>query len=244
LVKACFSKYYSFDYGLAHIVAIATEVFFEAPHLIDDQIAWLKKDLTEANKNRAKVPWIIVHGHRPLYCTSFESDCGRGATILREPLEDIFHSFGVEFYISGHEHNYERLYDIYRSETEQKTIDFQSTTYIVTGSGGCREHLSGFDMPLMPYSASRSATYGYGRMKIYNETHIHWEQILADNRTSTQNGRIIDETWFIKRIHGLFANTRSKTLQNKVNGVTISPDDLGIDQNYFTQAHNHSRAAQ
>jgi len=42
--------------------------------LIADQFNWLEADLIEANKNRANVPWIVVNGHRSMYC-SCDGDC-------------------------------------------------------------------------------------------------------------------------------------------------------------------------
>ena len=31
---------------------------------------WLNRDLQLANNNRKNVPWIVVFGHKPLYCLS------------------------------------------------------------------------------------------------------------------------------------------------------------------------------
>ena len=36
-------------------------------------------------------------------------------------LEEVFYKYGVDFYICGHEHNYERMYDIYLNQTTQTT---------------------------------------------------------------------------------------------------------------------------
>jgi hypothetical protein len=33
---------------------------------------WLEADLILANKNRAVVPWIVIFGHKPMYCTDDE----------------------------------------------------------------------------------------------------------------------------------------------------------------------------
>ena len=69
--------FYSFDVGLVHVLVYNTEVFFwpqcfGGPEM-EVMHRWMKKDLEVANLNRAKVPWILVVGHRPMYCavTSF-----------------------------------------------------------------------------------------------------------------------------------------------------------------------------
>jgi hypothetical protein len=66
------SMWYSFDYQMAHFVAISTETDFpsapEGPGSLwnagpfGDQLSWLKADLEAANtpQARAERPWIIV----------------------------------------------------------------------------------------------------------------------------------------------------------------------------------------
>ena len=59
-------------------------------------------------------------------------------------LEQLLYQYGVDLWLNGHEHNYERMYDIepkeiytYLSgETTQSTVNPPGTVYIVTGDGG------------------------------------------------------------------------------------------------------------
>lgn len=55
--------WYSFDYGLAHWAAISTEHDFSQG---SEQYRWLEQDLIIANRSRDTVPFVFVHGHRPM----------------------------------------------------------------------------------------------------------------------------------------------------------------------------------
>ena len=63
------SEYFSVDVGLIHIAAMSTKT----PS--GKELEWLTKDLEAANQNRAKVPWIIVTSHYPIFLstTSFDN---------------------------------------------------------------------------------------------------------------------------------------------------------------------------
>lgn len=67
------NHFYSFDIGPAHVIAFSTEFYFYVYYgwtQIARQYEWLENDLKKANlpENRAKRPWIITMGHRPMYC--------------------------------------------------------------------------------------------------------------------------------------------------------------------------------
>jgi hypothetical protein len=99
--------WYSFDLagGLVHVAAISTECYFiqGCPAL---QAAWLEADLAAA----ARAPWLIVAGHRSVYC-SCDDDCDFAATVVREGvdvngtrlwgLEPILRRYAVDIYING-----------------------------------------------------------------------------------------------------------------------------------------------
>ena len=66
------------------------------------------------------------------------------------------------------------------------------------GSAGCSEGLEYFGDTGGPWSAFRSATYGYARMLVANSTHLHWEQLLDST------GEVLDEMWLVTNKHGPF----------------------------------------
>ena len=57
------------------------------------QYEWLVADLEAANtpENRAMRPWIIVMGHKPMYCSNFNDaeQCDNPNNPVRSKLEHI-----------------------------------------------------------------------------------------------------------------------------------------------------------
>jgi acid phosphatase type 7 len=102
-------KWYSFDWGHVHFVALDTEADYAT------QARWLDEDLA-ANQ----LPWKIVYLHRPPYSSG---DHGSD-TRLRNILEPVLVKHGVQLVLSGHDHHYERM-------KPQKGV-----AHVLTGGGG------------------------------------------------------------------------------------------------------------
>ena len=102
-------RWYSFDWGDVHFVALDTEQIGPL------QSAWLDDDLTQ---NR--LPWTIVYGHRPPY-SSGEHGSNDG---FRREFVPVLERHQVPLVLNGHEHDYER------------TNVLNGVTYVVTGGGG------------------------------------------------------------------------------------------------------------
>jgi len=71
--------------GLVHYISLSTELWFGIKDNATDKaslLMWLEKDLQLANRHRDTVPWIIMQGHRSVYC-SCDGDCGGDATQVR-----------------------------------------------------------------------------------------------------------------------------------------------------------------
>lgn len=87
---------YSFNLGPAHIISISTEFYYFINYgfkQIALQYDWLTRDLEEANapENRTVRPWIIIMGHRPMYCSNTDQDdCTKKDTLTRVGLS-LFH---------------------------------------------------------------------------------------------------------------------------------------------------------
>ena len=116
---AASERYYSFDYGNAHFIALNTEEDYSPGSA---QYQWLENDLATTNKF-----WKFVFMHRPPYSSgNIGSDLN-----VRYNLSPLFEQYGVAVVFSGHDHHYERTFPIQDFHPENPGV-----TYIVTGAGG------------------------------------------------------------------------------------------------------------
>lgn len=213
------NMFFSYDIGPAHIISLNTEYYYYLNYGLKSfifQYMWLEEDLKNANKpeNRLKHPWIITFGHKPMYCSNkVDSYCTVDDEIIRNGLpmlnkwglEKLFCDYGVDLEIWAHQHSYERLWPIYNGTVYNGSIEFPYTNpkapvHIVTGSAGCNEFISPFVDHPPSWSAFRSKDYGYTRLKVFNSTHLYFEQVSDD-----KNGEVIDKVWLIKEIHGSYS---------------------------------------
>jgi acid phosphatase type 7 len=78
-------RWLSFDAGLIHFVLLDTDAYICVPvwPLAGKQAAWLRQDL--ASVDREKTPWVVVLGHRPMYCTDYPliPECHLEASAIR-----------------------------------------------------------------------------------------------------------------------------------------------------------------
>jgi hypothetical protein len=102
-------RWYSFDWGDVHFVALDTE------RVGPEQAAWLDADLT-ANH----LPWTVVFHHRPAYSSGEHGDTAS----VQQFFVPLFERHRVPLVLAGHDHDYER------------TVPMNGVTYVVTGGGG------------------------------------------------------------------------------------------------------------
>eukprot|EP00615_Pteridomonas_danica_P008672 CAMPEP_0114332848 /NCGR_PEP_ID=MMETSP0101-20121206/3369_1 /TAXON_ID=38822 ORGANISM="Pteridomonas danica, Strain PT" /NCGR_SAMPLE_ID=MMETSP0101 /ASSEMBLY_ACC=CAM_ASM_000211 /LENGTH=401 /DNA_ID=CAMNT_0001463685 /DNA_START=21 /DNA_END=1226 /DNA_ORIENTATION=- len=192
--------FFSFDIGRSHWISYDTEVYFvyEAteghggvgrnfgpyPELALLQYQYIEADLLAATQN-SDIDWIVVYGHRPMYCSdSDDADCLSLAT-WKTDLEDLFFKYGVDIIFEAHQHSYERLWPTYDSTVLNGTEDANdpyfhpgAPVHLVSGAAGCDEDLQVFDDgPLGPWSAFRNSSYGFGHLDIVNASTALWEEV-------------------------------------------------------------------
>lgn len=208
--------WYSWDMSFVHFVAFSSEIYYLQPWANDAIVAqyeWLEKDLSSVD--RTKTPWIVLYGHRPLYCSNVDDlpDCTTDAQTIRDGtviegvnygLDALFYRYGVDLFLTAHEHSYERSLPVYNYQVDFQPnpnvyVDAKYTTHILTGAAGCQEYLDYYsNVTWGNWSQVRSSTYGYGHLRMANATHLHWTQELNETRDTP------DDLWFVKtqaRVH-------------------------------------------
>ncbi|KAH8703115.1 acid phosphatase AphA [Talaromyces proteolyticus] len=233
--------WYSFDYGLAHFIALDGETdLAESPEWpfardikgnettpkesetfvtdsgpfgkIDDndiynnkayqQYQWLKQDL--AKVDRTKTPWIIAMSHRPMYSSQYSSY----QKAIQAAWQDLFFEYGVDVYLSGHIHWYERLFPLGTNGTiDSKSIvnnhtyytnPGKSITHLINGMAGNIESHSTLSAGKNIENITAvldQVHFGLSKLTFFNETALKWEFVRGDD------GSIGDYLYLLKKGH-------------------------------------------
>jgi LPXTG-motif cell wall-anchored protein len=107
------------------------------------QLAWLERELASARSDPA-IDWIVVFVHFPVMSTAGGSDLG-----VRQTFQPLWDRYGVDLVLTGHSHDYERMYLTRGVESGSATLqphvvdtaldDLDTTRgamHVVVGSGG------------------------------------------------------------------------------------------------------------
>lgn len=209
--------FYSFNAGPIHFVAISTEFYYFLDYIgieaLNLQWEWLKRDLAFANtqEERSKRPWVIIFGHRPMYCSGRdEDDCSKDSNILRRglpflgtyALEKLFYDNGVDVEIYAHEHQYERFLPIYNgtvmngtSDPHNPYVNPRAPVHVISGSAGCQERIDPFSHEPATGSVKQLTDYGFTRLQA-DGCNLLFQQVSDD-----KDGLIIDEFMIMKTRH-------------------------------------------
>lgn len=199
--------WYSFDIGPVHFLSYSSEVFFvENGRYIESQKQWILADLGAANQKRHERPWVIAFGHRPMYCSNNDDDdCTHQESKVRLGLEDIFFKYGVDLILQAHEHSYERLWPMYKGVVLARNYtNPKAPVQVVTGAAGSKhgvDYMSPVNESWSAFRMDNKSFNSYGRLKVYNTTHLFWEQVAVFG------GEVLDSIWITQESHGPFSHT-------------------------------------
>lgn len=178
--KSTSNLYYTFDVVGAHVIMLGSYTDFDSK---SDQYKWLQADL--ASVDRAKTPWIFALIHAPWY-NSNSAHRGEGES-MRVAMEEILYKARVDVVFAGHVHAYERFTRVYDNKADQC-----GPLHVTIGDGGNREGLAmTFDNPSPSISMFREASFGHGRLRIFNATHARWSW----HRNNDADAVTADEIW-------------------------------------------------
>ena len=103
--------YYSFDYGILHVVILNTNgVIWETQEMEREQIKWLEDDLRNSTAR-----WKIVVMHFETYSSGaygYLGNDGRRSHGFRRDLAPLFCKYGVDLVLQGHDHVFVRTHHI------------------------------------------------------------------------------------------------------------------------------------
>lgn len=122
-------RYYAFDYGDVHFVALDSNPEMMATvssTATDDMVDWLEADLAATS-----APWRIAFFHHPPY----SSGAHGSETSLWDEVLPALEAGGIDLVLVGHDHHYERTVPI-TGGAAAAAGDMAAITYIVAGAGG------------------------------------------------------------------------------------------------------------
>lgn len=176
--------FWSYSHSYAHLISLSTETDYTVGSL---QYNWFTEELQKVN--RTATPWLILMYHRPFYNSN---TAHQGETALFQSIyEPLFYKYKVDLAFCGHVHAYERSAPVYNNVVNNA----YPTEYIVIGDGGNQEGLASGWLAKPSWSVFREAQYGYGRLHIFNETHIDWTWHI---NPTTNSYSIRDQTTFVR----------------------------------------------
>ncbi|MCC6215658.1 MAG: metallophosphoesterase family protein [Polyangiaceae bacterium] len=128
-------RYYSFDYGNVHFVALDSNPELLLPIQLDDlgggsvkddMVDWLRDDLA-----RSTAEWKIAFFHHPPFTSSTRGD---NAQLIATVLP-VLEAAGVDFVLVGHDHHYERTHRML-GHCPTMPGGTRAIPYVIVGTGG------------------------------------------------------------------------------------------------------------
>lgn len=168
-------RYYTFTQGPVQFFALDTN---PGSHW-SAQLQWFERELAQSYTD-----WKVVLGHHPIYASGLHSIKQRLAKQLgpllgqakvypglADQLTPLFAKYGVQLYINGHEHHYERTYAI------------AGTTYLTCGIGA-RLRPTGSST----WTAFANSQLGFAAIDVYTDQLII--KGIGVNGTPFDQGRV------------------------------------------------------
>ncbi|MGR3275300.1 metallophosphoesterase [Acaryochloris marina NIES-2412] len=174
-------RYYTFEDEFAQFFALDTNPGYHWPA----QLEWLEQTLS-----RSQAAWKIVLGHHNIYSSGWHGALQNfieawgplmghvpSHPMLLKQLPQLFAQYGVQLYVNGHEHHYER------------TRPINGTTYLTCGIGGAKLrpcHPS-------PWTAFATSQFGFAAIDVCKDK-LNIQGIDVDGNCFDQGTVLREET--------------------------------------------------
>lgn len=143
--------WYAFTVGAVRFITVDTNdvvysTDFDFPiigYTNGEQRAWLAAELASARLDPA-IDWIVVFVHYPVMSSAGGADLG-----LRQEFQPLFDRYGVDLVLTGHSHDYERMYPVRGVVSGSATLEpnvvstapdgydtSKGSVHLVVGTGG------------------------------------------------------------------------------------------------------------
>ncbi len=159
------ARYYTFTQQPVQFFALDTNQFYlrdsRREPLWNEQLQWLRHELEESI-----APLKVVFAHHPIYSSGHHGSDPNLAKDLSPILED----YGVQLYLNGHDHNYER------------TESIKGVTYITIGNGAKLRRIGRRE----DWSARAESRLGFTTLDVY------LDRLMV--KAIDKNSRVYDES--------------------------------------------------
>ena len=128
----------------------------------------------------------VVMMHAPWYNSN--SGHRAEAELMRQDMEELLYSYGVDLVLSGHVHAYERSAPVF-----QGCLNPCGPVYLNLGDGGNREGTYiPWREPRPAWSDFRESSFGVGMLTVHNATHAYynWSRSACEALDSPSTGNI------------------------------------------------------
>ena len=168
--------WYVFEHGLARVVVMSTEHSFDAG---SPQLQWIERQLHRTD--RARTPWLLLMGHRPMYISSdYGGDHDALTAALQKSVGPLLSEYKVDIAMWGHHHSY------------QRSILIGGVQHVVVGTGGFGFSPIKSGAPDPNFVIARNDTWGVSLVDMDNATHARLSFLSATD-ASTQ-----DDHWLVR----------------------------------------------
>ncbi len=172
-------RYYSFNWGEAHFVALDSM----QPYTPDSAMTqWLATDLAASTAK-----WKFVFFHHAIYSSGPHGLHDPYVRPMRDALAPLFERYGVDIVFNGHDHDYERS-----TPRRDYPPDSHAVVYVVSGGGG-----AGL------YPVGSSAFTAYSAM-VHHTVQVQVDGCILSLRAIDTTGAVFDQIALGKCPHSVY----------------------------------------